>query len=101
MADDKDYNLSGLNPLTAILKELHDGMLAEYDHGVDDGLKMALGGLTKVVDHHNLPDEMLSGLDMAISIVKALQEQLQVLRNAKPEEPTAMTETLNVHKENN
>jgi hypothetical protein len=73
--------MSESQPFAEIRKFLKDGLLSEYNHGVDDGLTMALGGLTKVLAHPSLPDDMESGLVMAIDSIKAIQEELSNTRN--------------------
>lgn len=71
--------------MTAVLAELHDGMIAEYDHGLTDGLNMVQKTFTRILAHPEITESMKPGLAMAIIGVETLIEEHANVKKAEAE----------------
>ena len=72
--------------LKAIVAEFHDGMLAEYDHGMSDALTIVKKTFEQIAAHPELSEVMKPGINIAVLGIDTLIDEHSKIRNAKPEQ---------------
>lgn len=71
--------------VASVIAEVHDAMLAEYDHGMTDALSMVHQTFSKISEHPEISEGMKPGLSMAIMGIETLIEEHARVHDAKDE----------------